>query len=292
MNRARWLAVLGCLCLIAIPAQAQSTVSTFGGAATDTAYTYYTTQAALDGMVMNDGPASAVNYFRLTYAGVGSTNNEIAFDQSFPDHVAHVTADFDFRLGGTPGAGSYADGMGFALLPVGVYGATGNGLNGTTALPGITEEGDSARDGAISIGLDTYDNGAAAEDPDANHISLHYHSSAIDYNVAVSLTPFGYQLHQDNLDDTATAFDHLHMTVDIGSSGGATVSVSITSNQVGNTGENGTTIPAGTSITPISGFVIPGVQIYAMRAAFGARTGGANDNADVANVNIAYTGVQ
>jgi hypothetical protein len=279
------------LCLVAIPAQAQPTVSTFSGAATDTKYTYYSTQMALDGMVMNDGPANAANYFRLTYAGVGSTNNEIGFDQTFPNHVAHVTADFDFRLGGTAGAGNYADGMGCALLPFAVYGSTGNGLNGAAPLPGINEEGDTAADGAISIGLDTFNNGLPA-DPDNNHVSLHYNSSTVAFNYAVSLTPFGYQIHQDNLDDTATPFDHFHMTVDIASGGGATVTVTITSNQVGNTGENGTSIAPGTSFTPISGVVIPGVTIYPMRVAFGARTGGATDNADIANVNVVFAGVQ
>jgi hypothetical protein len=243
-------------------------------------------------MVFNDGPAGAVNYFRLTYAGVGSTNNEIAFNQTFPDHVAHVVADFDFRLGGSVGAGTYADGMGFALLPFAVYGSTGNGLNGASPLPSITEEGDNAQDGAISIGLDTFNNGLPF-DPNNNHLSLHFNSANVAFNYAVSLTPFGYQLHQDNLDDTATAFDHLHMTVDIdANSGAATLSVTITSNQVNNTGENGTILAPGASFTPISGFVIPGVGVYPMRVAFGARTGGASDNADIANVNVTFAGAQ
>jgi hypothetical protein len=267
--------------------QAQPTMSTFGGKPTDTNFTYYSTQTALDGMIMNDGPANAVNYFRLTYAGVGNTNNEIAFDQTDPNHVSHLEADFDFRLGGTAGAGSYADGMGFALLPFAVYGPTGNGLNGASPLPGITEEGDGAGDGAISFGLDTYNNGFPT-DPDNNHLSVHYNSSTAAFSYAVSLTPFKYQLHQDNLDDTATAFDHLHLSLNIDSNG-ATVTVTITSNQVGNTGENGTSIPPGTTFTPIKGLVIPGVAVYPMRVAFGARTGGANDNADIANVNFVFT---
>jgi Legume lectin domain len=285
----RWLGTLACLCFVALPVQAQPTVSTFSGAPTDTNYTYYSTQQALDGMVMNDGPAHATNYFRLTYAGVGSTNNEIAFDQTDTHHVTNLEADFDFRIGGTAGAGNYADGLGFALLPFSVYGATGNGLNGASPLPGITEEGDGAGDGAISFGLDTFNNGFPS-DPDNNHVSVHYNSATTAFNYAVSLTPFNYQLHQDNLDDTATAFDHFHLSLSIDpNSGAATVTVTITSNQVGNTGENGTTLAPGTSFTPIKGLVIPGVGVYPMRVAFGARTGGANDNTDIANVNFVFT---
>src|SRR5690349_10624188 len=104
MSLLRCLGALSCLCLLAIPVQAQQTATTFSGKPTDTNFTYYSTQAALDGMVMNDGPPNAVNYFRLTYSGVGSTNNEIAFDQTDQNHVQHLEADFDFRLGGTAGA--------------------------------------------------------------------------------------------------------------------------------------------------------------------------------------------
>jgi hypothetical protein len=64
----------------------------------------------------------------------------------------------------------------------------------------------------------------------------------------------------------------------------------MTSNQVGNTGEAGTTLAPGTSFTPINGLVIPGAATSPLRAAFGARTGGATDNADLANVNIVFTG--
>jgi hypothetical protein len=289
MRFLRWLGPLVCLCLATISVQAQPTVSKFTGGPTDTNYTYYSTQTALDGTVMNDGPASATNYFRLAYAGIGSTNNEIAFDQTFPNHVHDVEADFDFRIGGTPGAGNYADGMGFALLPAPTYGATGNGVNGASPLPSITEEGDNAIDGAVSIGLDTYNNGFP-NDPDNNHLSVRWMSSTGVFLYAASLTPFGYQIHQDNLDDTATPFDHLHLSLIVNGNGSATVTVTITSNQVGNTGEAGTTIPPGTSFTPINGLVIPGVQPFPLRAAFGARTGGANDNVDIANVNINFAG--
>src|SRR5438874_2742957 len=76
-----WLGVLGCLCLLAVPAQADPTIATFSGAATDTNYTEYGNHT---GYIVNDGPANAVNYYRLTTAGVGSTNNMIAFDSTQP----------------------------------------------------------------------------------------------------------------------------------------------------------------------------------------------------------------
>lgn len=54
MKLLRWFGLLGCLGLLAAPAQAQPTVCTFTGAATDTNYTPYTTQAAMAGQVFSN----------------------------------------------------------------------------------------------------------------------------------------------------------------------------------------------------------------------------------------------
>jgi hypothetical protein len=287
----RWLGVLGCLFLLAIPAQAQPTVCTFSGAATDTNYTEY---GNMTGYVVNDGPASAVNYYRLTTAGVGSTNNMIAFDLTSPGESSHIVVDFDYRIGGTPDMGNpnnHADGLGFALLNTAVYGQTGKG-------PSITEEAQgvvtSARDNSFGFGLDTWDNGPPPPnggnnyDPDNNHVGITYIGGGNDgpggtsILLETSLTPFGYNLHrgespEPTFDDTGTPFDHFHATIDFAANG-ATVTVTITPNSIG-----------GAAFSPISGLVVGGAKPHEVRAAFGARTGGSTDNHDIANVNITYS---
>jgi hypothetical protein len=281
----RWLGVFGSLALFAMSAQAQATVSTFSGAATDTTYTEY---GSMSGYVVNDGPSGPdVNYYRLTTAGVGSTNNMVVFDLTAPGATSHVVGDFDFRIGGM--AGTHADGMGVALLPTSIYGPTGNGLNGAKQLPGISEEASQGGDGSVGFGLDTYNNGAGdignsalPNSTDSSEISLNYqgaHSFSV-YGVDL-YGQNGYNLHQDVLDDTATPFDHCHFTVDIDANGGgARVTVTITSHQKDATNNQ--------PFTAVSG-VIPGVVPYEMRLGFGGRTGGANDSHDIANVNVTYS---
>jgi hypothetical protein len=289
----RCLAVLGCLCLLAISAQADPTVCTFSGAATDTNYTEY---GNLSGHVVKNGPPNAVNYYRLTTAGVLSTNNMIAFDTTqVGGPKSSVTVDFDYRIGGTPDNGNpsnHADGIGFCLLNTAMYGTAGQP-------PGnITEEaqGNAVQDGTIGVGLDTWNNSfAGVNDPDNNHLSFRYNdmtnggngvipSGATCYIIlANSLYPFNYQLHQGEpgdavspFDDTKSPFDHFNMTVNFGATG-ATVTITITPGA-----------GRGAAFSPISGLLLSGVQPYEMRAAFGARTGGSSDNHDIANLNIVY----
>src|SRR5262249_18663959 len=129
MRFSRWLGVVGCLCLFAIAAQADPTICTFSGAASDTPYA---ASGNMTGFVFNDGPPGPdANFYRLTFPGQGSTNNIITLDLTAPGPTAHVIGDFDFRIGGT--VGTHADGLGVALIPTSVYGTTGPG-------PGITEE--------------------------------------------------------------------------------------------------------------------------------------------------------
>jgi hypothetical protein len=257
-----------------MPALAQPTVCTFTGAATDTNYTDY--GSGTSGFVNVGGPPGGANasYFRLCASGVGSTNWNVAFDQTDPNPITSLQLDVDFSIGGTKGAGNYADGMGIAFIPSSVYGTTGNG-------PSIVGEGDATFDGSISIGLDTFDNGngqGSGFDLSNNAISINFNSSNVVYHYVSDLNPFNYQTHQDT---QSASFDHLTAMISIDpAGGGATVTVTITSNQTGNAGDPpgnvpsptnrggpGTTVTPGTSFTPINGVVIPGVAPYAMRLA-------------------------
>ena len=297
MRLPRWLVALACLVLLVIPAQAQNTTNDFSGAATQTNYTEY--GQGTPGFV-NNGPPGPGNYYQLCASGTGSTDWCIAFDRTLTGPATHITLDFDFSVGGTVGAGNYADGLGVGLIPTSVYGATGNG-------PVLAAEGPrspSTKDGTLSIGLDTYDNGLGDDDSsgfdvDNNSLKLQYAGPDTIWNYQTSLNGFGYQTHQDT---QSAKFDHMTVTIAIDpNGGGATITVAITSNQVGNKGDPpgnrpspmnrggpGTSLAAGTTFTSISNIVIPGVLPYEMRLAFGARTGGATDNEAVANVNCVF----
>jgi hypothetical protein len=319
----RWLGVLCCAGLMAMPAFAQVTISqnfsAYPNAGTGTAFTEVNGSGQA-GTGMNDGPpgpACTGFYYRLTYTGVGSTNNMLVFDLPTPTGpVTSVVGDFDFRAGGTFGA--HADGMGWALLPTSIYGQTGNGLNGATKLPSITEEGSQAKDGSLGFGLDTYNNGTGGGDIGDSNLPNGSDASEVSVNPAISpsvpsyilaLTvyavdmyglPIGpgnstnaYDLHNDNATD-CTVFDHCHFTVNIDpNGGGAAVVITITSNQPPATSTAAdanpyTTLAPGTSFTAAS-TTVGGILPYEMRLGFGGRTGGANDNNDIANVNVTFT---
>ena len=216
-------------------------------------------------------------------------------------------------ISGPAGSLAHADGIGWALLPTSIYGQTGNGLNGSTKLPSITEEGSGGKDGALGFGLDTYNNGAPTDigdsslpnTTDASEISVNltpvtpaYVLSGFVYALDMYALPVGpgnstnaYDIHNDNATD-CTVFDHCHFTVNIGAAGAAVV-VTITSNQPPATSTDldanpYTTLAPGTSFTAVS-TTVGGVQPYEMRLGFGGRTGGAFDNNDIANVSATFT---
>src|SRR5207249_3206547 len=120
MNLARWLGVVGCLCLFAMAAQADPTVSGFSGAATDTPYLDNQFGAAPIGMPLPSKGQASGFFYRLGYDNMGSLNNTIAFDQTDANPATMVVVDFDFRIGkaadSASATGTPADGMGFALL--------------------------------------------------------------------------------------------------------------------------------------------------------------------------------
>ncbi len=282
MALSRWLLALGCLCLLAMPAQAQSTVQDFSNPGVKgTNYAEYGTGT---GSVQSGGPAGASNYYRLTQSGVGSTNNIIAFDLTSPGKASHVVGSFDFRIGGT--LGCHADGIGLVLIDTSNFGTTGNG-------PSIAEEGSTNRGGGLGIGLDDYNNGnpydttsiGLPNSTDGDEVSvnlLNIGPPRFDFVYAVdlyTLTNSGYNMHQDFLDDGTTPFDHCDFTVDIDPNGGAAVSVYITSSQQDST--------SGQRFKALS-VVVPALLPYEMRVGFAGRTGGCDDTHDIANVNISF----
>jgi hypothetical protein len=287
MRLSLWLGVLGCLCLWACHAQADPTVQDFnkpGG----TPYTL--TNFGGDPADDTQAGPGGKKLLRLTQATNGGLNT-CAFDRTQTGPVGHVVADFDFRIGdSTDGRSHGADGLAFVLLntqaaingnmPPDGYGITADG-------PQITEEASAYQ--SIGFGLDTWHNNplpaaGGIGDPNDNHISVIYSDAPIrDFSEtaglgvnlqAVSLTPFGYHLHRATLPDN-DPLDHFHMALDVATGGGANVTVTIT--------------PAsGTAFTPINNLFLPTFVPYEMRVAFGGRTGGENENHDVANINVTF----
>src|SRR5439155_18501646 len=211
--------------------------------------------------------------------------NTVSFDRTQVGPVGHVVADFDFRIGGsTDGRTHGADGIGFILLNTAAQqngSADGYGTTGDSPLtPQITEDAFAYQ--SIGIGFDTWHNNPPL-DPNDNHCSVNFSNCPTrdfsetaglsTFHAAVSLYPFNYHLHRNDLPDNAP-FDHANITIDA-IAGGANVTVTIT--------------PAGgAAFSPFTNLFVPGFVPYEMRAAFGARTGGENDNHDIDNVIITF----
>jgi hypothetical protein len=265
--------------------RADPTVQNFDGGGTPYALTGFGGDPADD---TQKGPTGKC--LRLTQA-TNSGLNTCAFDRTQTGPVGHVVADFDFRIGdSTDGRSHGADGIGFVLINTTNLDANGNSRYGTMSGtdPSITEE--AQLQASLGIGLDTWDNDLPGViDPNDNHISLFYSDNpqrdsnggnGISESVgnvgilyAVSLTPFNYHLHRKMLPDN-DPFDHFHMTLDV-ATGGANVTVTITPN-------------GQAAFTPINNLFIPNFAPYEMRVAFGARTGGENENHDIDNINVTF----
>jgi hypothetical protein len=195
--------------------------------------------------------------------------------------------------------------LGFALLNTAVR----TDPNSTTASPlydvtgpGAALNEDIAVQYSFAVGLDTFQNsfteftqpGGGLNDASDNEIKVGFNGVFNPTGVATN-QPTGYQaactykfdfdlgsanggtyrLHRDNIDDDAD-FDHFHMVLDLL---GQTCTITITPAPSRN-------LPP---FSPINNFAMPCLSPYPMRAAFGARTGGATDNHDIANVNIVFT---
>jgi hypothetical protein len=144
-----------------------------------------------------------------------------------------------------------ADGLSFALLNTATFGTTG-------AMPQPAsgfEEPNYA--GSLGVEFDTFNNGG--EDTNANHIGLHFNNA----EVAVDTNP-GFTLG-------AGAWHHVHLLVNP-VAGGSDVTLIL---------DNGAS-------TAFSNVFVAGLDPYEGRVGFGARTGGATEDALVDNINVDY----
>ena len=222
-----------------------------------TAYAASQNGSAPGPTVTAGGPTG--QFLRLTEDGAANQNNSIAFDRvSEPGAFGTVVADLDFRItsGTNPNDYSGADGFSFVLLPTGTYGTAGAGPNFDAEEPNLA--------GTFGVAFDTWYNW----DTDAtdNDVSIHWDGQVIE-NIAI---PTG----QLNLE--AGVFHHAHVEL-AQLANGSLVTVAVTPGGGGGT------------VTAIDRFV-PNIVPYENRVQITARTGGANEDCDLDNIAVAYSG--
>ena len=228
--------------------------------------------------LLNDGvdPGPQEGHAQLT-ALAANQSNSIAFDQT-SDVADNITATFKLRIDQAPA--SAADGMSVLLLDSVTYGETGELTGGFSESPNLA--------GALGIGFDIYDNDEEGnpdlvDPPDpagcggtgtcgdrrANHISLHWNG--------VQLGP-GVRIDRSVLDLVNNEWNDVTVLAEQVEDG-MLVTVAIV---------DGTD---GDAVVPFSDYLVEGAEfLEGARIAFGARTGGANAQQMIDDVNVTWTG--
>jgi hypothetical protein len=262
-------------------------------------------------MVLPSKGVASGHFYRLCQDGVGSTNNWFAFDQTDPNPATKVVADFDFRFGRASdgGTGTPADGIGFALLNTNV---SQNGQATGDAGPSITEEASATY--SVTLGLDIYAN--AYTETTSNPVTGGF-LNASNNNIKIAyngvFNDLGTPSHgSGDLPNNHQSGCVYKFSQDIGSNGGGTFTLTRDSTFTKDKYDDmqdwdhcNLTLDllaqtATVTITPapsrnqapfaiFSNLPMPCLSPYPMRVAFGARTGGATDNEDIANVNVVFT---
>lgn len=189
-------------------------------------------------------------------AGDGAlpVHNTLAFERTDPGPFCGGTAEFDFTITPAPGR---SHGLGFALLDTAL--AFPQGAVGVESPSLAAEEPNFAR--SIGVGFDTAED-AELEDPDANHVSLHWNGKRLT------------QVSAGALDLASGA--RIHALVEWQGSPGPAVSVTLTPE-------------GGAAVTLIDSFPVPELSPYEARAWFGARSGGNGADFDLDNVAVSST---
>jgi hypothetical protein len=208
-----------------------------------------------------EGVLPSEGLMRLTQDSA-SQGNHIAFDRTAPGAGGKVIAEFDFRIldaDGPQGNFDLADGLSFLLADATQYGDTG-------ALPSFLGEEPNLL-AAFGVGIDTFNNNEEIGfgGNRANHISLHWDGAFESLSI----------VDPTELDLAAGVFHHMEVIVEE-TVGGSNVTVVVTDGV------------DGSSVTPFADFFIAGMSLDAVRAAFGARTGGAFAFHDIDNVLVQY----
>jgi hypothetical protein len=209
--------------------------------------------------ILPGGPSG--NFLRLAHA-VNEQNVNLGFDQVIPSGAPKpvVTADFDFRMQGDAGI-NRADGFAFGLFDVITYGTTGGILDGGLDWETV------GLSNALTLAFDIYD-GEPTTSTDA--LRLIWGGNKIDIGLGVDDLFTAFDLNND-------LFHHAKLTLlDVGTDTSA--SLVLTQDAFG----------AATAFPIFTDVIIPGLDMdtFDFRAGFGARTGGANADMDIDNVQV------
>jgi len=199
---------------------------------------------------------SAGSFLRLVPSS-GAQLGAVAFPLVAQGAFNSVVATFDFRIT-PPASGTPADGLGFALLSTAAYGSTGAG-------PLFSEEPNLS--GSLGVGFDVYANASTAQEPNNNHVSLHWNSSQIGNAFTPSFLLSNGKFNRAQIIVSFAgnnAYVTVRLTPDIDGTPGPTESV-------------------------MENVLVTGVVPYQARVAFGARTGGAWASHDLDNVSVAFS---
>lgn len=204
--------------------------------------------------VLPAGPTG--QFLRLVNDGANSQNNSYSYERTDAGAFSTFTADFDFRTSSV--TGEPADGFAFIMLPTSVYGTSGSGHLGIAF-----EEPNIASTAAFGFDIWRALDGV-------NDVSFHHNGAEI-RNTRLNPTT--------EIDLDAGVFHRAHVEVQqVGN--GSTVLLQLTPDVHG-------AVP-GATITPIS-LYRPGLLPYENRIQFGARTGGANMDVDLDNIDVQYS---
>ncbi|HWH71182.1 MAG TPA: CotH kinase family protein, partial [Candidatus Sulfotelmatobacter sp.] len=223
----------------------------------DVAGTVYmlTYAGAIAPVVQAADAGSTGSYLRLVPAASGELG-VVAFNRTATGAFNSVVATFDLRI--TPPAGGRpADGLGFALLNTATYGTNGAG-------PFFAETPDLI--GSIGIGFDVYNNASTPQEPNNNHVSLHWNGAQVGSAATPSFSLSNGRFHRAQVligFSETNAFVTVRLTPDI----------------------NG--VPGPTE-TVFQNARLPGAAAYQGRVAIGARTGGSWAAHDLDNVSVRF----
>jgi hypothetical protein len=223
-----------------------------------TATAYTLTHAGSAAPAVLPAEAGSTGSFLRLVPALGTQYGAITFDRSATGAFNSVVATFDFRIT-PPVAAIPADGLGFALLDTATYGTSGGG-------PYFGPEPNLAN--SIGVGFDVYKNAATPQEPNNNHVSLHWNNDQIGNAVIPSFNLASGNFHRAQIIIrfwSNNAYVTVRLTPDINGSPGPTETV-------------------------LQNALIPGVAPYQSRVAFGAQTGSAWAAHDLDNINVQFSG--
>ncbi|PZQ23763.1 MAG: hypothetical protein DI569_03340 [Sphingopyxis macrogoltabida] len=214
-------------------------------------------------LVNHNGAAAQVlnaggnDFLRLTDALNANPHNSVFFSATGAGRQDNVDVAFDFRVEPRAGQATNPDGIAFAWLPVTTYGAGGPGpmipRSASTGLePNVA--------GALGIGFDSFANSGEVN---ANHVSIHYNGVKLADIANPGLTIASGDWTRARVLMTRTDGGTL-LTVQLTAEGGATVTV-------------------------VSDYFIPGMELEAGRVAISASQGTSTGDQDIDNLSVAMT---